>query len=134
MKADTHAQRRHGWRRTLGLTVVAAWVVAALAVVAGQGGCTRGVPSPSEVGGRQPILVSIAASTTDAVQSLADRFTADTKLPVTLNAGDSSTLAAQIVAGAPAALFLSANRKWADFVNEKGLAVESTPLLGSIEK
>jgi len=126
MKADTHAKRRHGWRQTLGLAVVAAWTV-----VAGQGGCTRAVPSHSKATDRQPILVSIAASTTDAAESLADRFTADTKLPVTLNAGDSSTLAAQIVAGAPAALFLSANRKWADFVNEKGLAVESTPLLGN---
>jgi molybdate transport system substrate-binding protein len=103
----------------------------ALAIVAGQAGCTPPGPPPSASGDRQPILVSIAASTTDAVQSLADRFTAQTHLPVTLNAGDSPKLAAQIVAGAPASIFLSANRKWADFVDEKGLAIKSTPLLGN---
>jgi molybdate transport system substrate-binding protein len=77
------------------------------------------------------VLVLAAASTQDALREIADRFTKETGIEVVLNADDSGRLANQIVNGAPADLFLSANEKWADFVREKGFAQEVKPLLGN---
>jgi molybdate transport system substrate-binding protein len=79
----------------------------------------------------RPVVALIAASTKDAVQELAAKFTADTGVEVRLSAEDSSRLAEQIVNGAPADLFLSANQKWADHVRDKGFATEATVLLGN---
>ena len=78
-----------------------------------------------------PVRLLIAASTKDAVKEVADQFTRDTGTEVTLNADDSSKLATQLVNGAPADLFLSANEEWANFVKDKGLAQEVRPLLGN---
>jgi molybdate transport system substrate-binding protein len=80
---------------------------------------------------RAPVLALVAASTRDAVREAATLFEKDGGAPVTLNADDSSKLAMQISQGAPADLFLSANIRWADAVKEKGLAEDSTLLLGN---
>jgi molybdate transport system substrate-binding protein len=77
------------------------------------------------------VLVLVAASTQDAVQEIATAFRKETGIEIKINADDSSKLATQIVEGAPADLFLSANEKWADFIKEKGAAAEITPLLGN---
>src|SRR5262249_54132984 len=73
----------------------------------------------------------VAASTKDAIQEIATLFGENTKTEVRIIADDSSKLAAQIVNGAPAHLFLSANEKWADFVADKGYEHERVPLLGN---
>jgi molybdate transport system substrate-binding protein len=78
-----------------------------------------------------PVVAFVAASTKDAVQEIADAFAKERKVAVKLNADDSSKLATQIAEGAQADVFLSANKKWADFVKDKGLAEETTPLLGN---
>ena len=77
------------------------------------------------------VLCLVAASTTEAVEEIARAFSAETGIRVQVNPDDSSKLATQIVNGAPADLFLSANEKWADYVNDKGLAREVLPLLGN---
>jgi len=77
------------------------------------------------------VLVLAAASTKEAVQEAAAVFRRDGGAEVTLQADDSSRLATQIVQGAPADLFLSANERWADFVKDKGFAQESMLLLGN---
>jgi len=107
--------------------------IACLAVLAALGmlGCSRGTDGPRAGGKPGPILVLVAASTQEAVREVAAGFTRDTGVAVRLNADDTSKLAAQIVNGAPADLFLSANEKWADFIEDKGFALEKTPLLGN---
>lgn len=77
----------------------------------------------------EPVLLSAAASTKDVVEALAGKFTADTKAEVKINAGSSNGLATQIIAGAPADLFLSANEQWVREVEKYKLAVASVPLL-----
>jgi molybdate transport system substrate-binding protein len=77
------------------------------------------------------VTALVAASTSDAVREAADLFARRHGIEVRLIPDDSSRLATQIVQGAPADLFLSANEKWADFVNAKGLAAESQDLLGN---
>jgi molybdate transport system substrate-binding protein len=77
------------------------------------------------------ITVYIAASTQDAVKAAADSFHKDTGIEVKLSAAGSNTLANQIVNGAPADLFLSADEEWADFVKDKGFAAQTRQLLGN---
>jgi molybdate transport system substrate-binding protein len=80
--------------------------------------------------GKARVVALIAASTREPVQELADAFSREHGVEVELSADDSSRLATQIVQGAPADLFLSANEKWADYVREKGHAAETHLLLG----
>ncbi len=60
-----------------------------------------------------PITFSIAASTQEPVELLAQEFRKTHGVEVNLNAGPSSTLASQILAGAPVDVFLSANESLA---------------------
>src|SRR5262245_59540875 len=69
-----------------------------------------------------PLVVSAAASTKEVVEVLATEFSKSHGVEVKVNAGPSNALASQILAGAPADLFLSANAKWADEVKKAGLA------------
>ena len=63
------------------------------------------------------------------MESLAEKFAVKTETEVKVNPGPSSGLASQIIAGAPADLFLSANQKWADEVEKSGKAVAMARLL-----
>jgi molybdate transport system substrate-binding protein len=76
-------------------------------------GCKR---SPTE-----EVLVFAAASTTDALQEIAKEYTARRGRGVTFSFGSSSTLAKQIVAGAPADVFLSADLAQMDSLEKAGL-------------
>jgi len=107
--------------KRLGLRLAVISAVAALHTA----GCSR---SRDEHG---PVLILTAASTRDAVQEIAADFTRQTGVAVQVSPEDSGKLATQIVHGAPADLFLSANEKWADYVRDQGLALEMKPLLGN---
>ena len=72
----------------------------------------------------EPVLVFAAASLTDPVTELAGRFEAETGIKTDLNFGGSNALARQIVAGAPADLFLSAGAAPVDLLVEEGLVSE----------
>lgn len=86
-------------------------------------------PQASPPAAIRVILISAAASTKEAVAQLAKSFEANSGGEVRINAGPSNALATQIVAGAPADLFLSANRQWAQEVEKSGQSVESLALL-----
>ncbi len=73
----------------------------------------------------EPILVFAAASLADPLTELADRFEDETGIRSDLNFAGSNALARQIVAGAPADLFLSAGASPVDLLVEEGLAAES---------
>lgn len=88
-----------------------------------------GAAGPSVVA--QKVVVLNAASTKDALKELGESFRKTTDITVVFSPEDSSKLANQIVEGAPADVFLSANEKWADFVKEKGFAETTAPLLGN---
>ena len=66
----------------------------------------------------EPLVVFAGASATDALTELGAQFERKTGIPVRLNFASSSTLARQIVAGAPADVYLSANPQWMDHVAE----------------
>ena len=73
------------------------------------------------------VLFSAAASTKDVMEELAKKFSVDGK--VKINPGPSNGLATQILAGAPADLFLSASPQWADEIVKANQAAESVRLL-----
>jgi molybdate transport system substrate-binding protein len=75
----------------------------------------RAHPAPQE------ILVFAAASTADALQQIAARFESRSGARVGFSFGGSNDLARQILAGAPADLFLSADREQMDRVVAAGL-------------
>jgi molybdate transport system substrate-binding protein len=85
-------------------------------------------PTASATETRQ-IIFSAAASTRDVIEALDKQFTAKSGTEVKVNAGPSNGLAQQILAGAPADLFLSANQQWADAVKKGRQTVESVRLL-----
>lgn len=74
----------------------------------------------------EPVMVFAAASTTNAVTEIADLFKRTTKTRVIPSFAASSTLAKQIQSGAPAAVYISADNKWMDFLEEKKLIEPST--------
>jgi molybdate transport system substrate-binding protein len=94
---------------------------------------TACAPSRNDSGDKKDtaLLVVVAASSRDAVNEIAKHYARETGIEIKLVNDDSSKLATQIVNGAPADLFLSANEKWGRFVQEEGFAVESKPLLGN---
>jgi molybdate transport system substrate-binding protein len=75
------------------------------------------------------VILSAAASTKEAIEAVTQKFHDETGIEVKVNLGGSNTLAAQILAGAPADLFLSANQKWADEVKKAGSATSDVRLL-----
>jgi molybdate transport system substrate-binding protein len=65
-------------------------------------------------------LVFAAASLTDALQQVDGAFSAQTGIAVKASFAASSVLAKQIEAGAPAQVFLSADREWMDYLEQRG--------------
>ena len=78
-----------------------------------------------------PVIVMTAASAKDAMADLAKTFLAQTGIQVTVVTAGSNTLATQILADAPASLFLSASAEWAEKVKDKGYVARIQPLLSN---
>ena len=72
------------------------------------------------------LVVSVATSVYDALDEIAGLYRAATGVTVALNAGGSNTLARQIVEGAKAGLFLSADEIQMDAVEKAGRIVPGT--------
>jgi molybdate transport system substrate-binding protein len=72
------------------------------------------------------ITVFAAASTTNAVTEIGRLFAAERPLRFIPSFASSSTLAKQIENGAPADIFLSANKKWMDYLEWKKLIDSAT--------
>jgi molybdate transport system substrate-binding protein len=79
----------------------------------------------------ESVSVFAAASTQETVQEVARAFEASTGTPVRCSFAASSVLARQIDQGAAADLFLSADERWADYLEERGLAGRRRDLLGN---
>jgi molybdate transport system substrate-binding protein len=78
-------------------------------------GCKDGLDGSSDL---KSVTISVAASTQDAINEIVQLFEEQTGAKVHVNTASSSALANQIITGAPADLFLSANEKWADAVEQ----------------
>jgi molybdate transport system substrate-binding protein len=99
----------------------------ACAAVLALTGCSGTSEATAPVGGRADVTgtltVFAAASLTDVFTELGDRLMADnSSLVVRFNFAGSSALATQLVQGAPADVFASANQKQMTVVTDAGLA------------
>ncbi len=81
----------------------------------------------------EQVVVFAAASLKTALDGVAADFAATTGHSVTISYAGSNTLASQILAGAPADVFVSADAAWMDEVEKAGLAVDGSrrDLLGN---
>lgn len=70
--------------------------------------------------------VFAAASLTEAIKDLAQRYERETGRSLRLSFASSSTLARQIENGAPADLFLSADEEWMRYLDERQLVARGT--------
>ena len=85
-----------------------------------------GIPAaPARAGGPR-LMVFAAASTTNALQAIGRRFGQGRGMAVRNSFASSSTLAKQIARGAPADVFVSANPKWMDYLQARGLLAPGT--------
>lgn len=78
--------------------------------------------------------MAVAASLTEVVTARCADFAARAPgVRCVVNSGGSGTLARQIEQGAPADLFISANREWIDYLHSQGLldAASIAPLVGN---
>lgn len=93
-------------------------------------GCESSSSGMSGVSGKQHVItVFAAASTTNAMEEIKEAFERTSGIQVRTNYAASSTLAQQIVNGAEADVFLSANVGWADHV--ESLSTKRRDLLGN---
>jgi molybdate transport system substrate-binding protein len=69
----------------------------------------------------KPVTVFAAASLTDAMQTIGAAYKKKTGAEVRFSFASSSTLARQIESGAPAEVFVSADREWMDYVQARKL-------------
>jgi molybdate transport system substrate-binding protein len=106
-----------GTRRSF-ITTLARRLGAGIAVTAALGTATAAQPAR--------LLVSVAVSVNDALVEIAGLYRAATGVTVAVNAGSSNTLARQIVEGARAGLFLSADELQMDAVERAGRLVAGT--------
>lgn len=72
-------------------------------------------------GTSDPVILFAAASTTNAMTDIIDVYTEHSQRKVVTSFASSSTLAKQIDNGAPAHIYLSANIKWMDYLEQKHL-------------
>ncbi len=81
----------------------------------------------------RPVLVFAAASLKTALDAIAAQWRAETGKRATISYAASSTLAKQIENGAPAELFISADRDWMDYLQKRKLIDPETrvDLLGN---
>ncbi len=92
-----------------------------LAILAGLSACGSATSAPTQVN------VFAAASLTDAFQAAAHAFQAEhPELEIVLNTAGSQQLAQQIIAGAPADVFASANIKQLQVLADAGLVDAAT--------
>ena len=107
-----------GRRRGAGFTKLVQLIVSSATVLA-----AFSTPVASQPPG---LVISVAASMHDALAEIAGLYRAATGVTVALNTGGSNTLARQIVEGAKAAVFISADDIQMDIVEKAGRLVPGT--------
>jgi len=68
----------------------------------------------------------VAASLTDVITALADSAEKELGVELKLNLSSSGTLARQITEQIPCDIFISASKRWMDYIDEKGFSIPET--------
>jgi molybdate transport system substrate-binding protein len=80
-------------------------------------------PTPQPTPTPQPITLTIfaASSLTNVIANMTQAFDKEYNCNIVVNSGSSSTLEAQIAAGSPCDVFMSADTKWTNTLNSSSL-------------
>ena len=84
------------------------------------------VASSPAISQENSVIIFSAGSTTNAVTDIAALFSQTKGIKAVTSFASSSTLARQIDKGAPAQVYISANKKWMDYLEEKNLIEPGT--------
>ena len=87
--------------------------------------------TPAAVQATDRVLVFAAASTREVVEAAIDAFAAPSTVRISGVYAASSALARQILSGAPASLFLSANTSWMERIAAAGLIARQAVVAGN---
>ena len=98
--------------------MIARWLSALLTVLLSLPATAQGPQAPARA--RQGVLVFAAASLSDALTEAGKAYEAEGGGPVRFNFAASNDLARQIAAGAPAAVFVSANQAQMELLEKAG--------------
>lgn len=82
--------------------------------------------SQKKDGNENEITVFCAASLTDVISEITSEYEKENAVEVKLNFASSGTLARQIEHGANPSIYISANKKWIDYLRNKKLTVAET--------
>jgi molybdate transport system substrate-binding protein len=104
-------------------------VVFAGLVVAAHG--VRGIAQDGSVVDKKTIVVFAAASATSALDEIKGQYAKQAGVNIQTSYAASAPLARQIVNGADADIFISADAKWADYLAEKKLMAQRRDALGN---
>ncbi len=85
--------------------------------------CAATVPLAPAPAHADDVVVFAAASLKNGLDDFARRWETETGNTVTVSYAGSGALAKQIIAGAPADIFISANAEWMDSVEKEGMLV-----------
>lgn len=85
-----------------------------------------GVYAKSAISDSEAVTVFAAASTTNAVKEIGNMFSEQINVGFIPSFASSSTLAKQIENKAPANIYISANYKWMDYLEEKAIINQSS--------
>ena len=110
-------------------TILLCLAVPVLSGCQGQG--ENSAKSENGNGPSAPIIMQAAASTQDALNEIISLYSTTHPTQVQINYASSGTLAQQILQGAPADLFLSANADWVDRLEAKDLISQRSDLLSN---
>lgn len=72
------------------------------------------------------VVLFCASSLTDVISDISSEFEKENNIQVNLNLASSGTLARQIEHGATPVIFISANKRWLDYLNKLGLTIPET--------
>lgn len=99
------------------------FLIMCMLIMIGLAGCGQQNTSSDEDSGEEEVLlISAAASLTDAMEDIIDAFEEDhSGVKVTANFAGSGKLAQQIQQGAPTDVFLSADQEWMNHLEEDDL-------------
>jgi molybdate transport system substrate-binding protein len=84
-------------------------------------GCALGATTTTASAAPRAVLVFAAASLKNALDAIAEEWRRETGKRTTISYAASSTLAKQIENGAPADVFISADRDWMDYLAQRKL-------------
>ncbi|HEV7223075.1 MAG TPA: molybdate ABC transporter substrate-binding protein [Pirellulales bacterium] len=111
---------------------LATGVLLSIFAIVGVARCAEPADKPASRTKPESLLLFAAASTKEAVDEVAANFErSHASVSVKTSYGASSTLAQQLIAGAEADLFLSANESWTAKLDEEGLVAKQHELLGN---